>query len=252
MTEPFRIAIPARHGSTRFPGKPLAPIAGRPMLEHVWRRASEAGAAEIVVATDDRRVAETAARFGASVCLTRDDHASGTDRLAEVVATRGWPEDAIVVNLQGDEPLMPPALLAQVAADLAARPDAAIATLAVPLGAAADRADPNVVKVVTDRHGCALYFSRAPIPYARDESGAAPRRHLGIYAYRAAFLRRFTGLEPAPLEVAEQLEQLRALWHGERIHVAAAEAVPAAGVDAPEDVARVEAVLAEAENTDGR
>lgn len=252
MTEPFRIAIPARHGSTRFPGKPLAPIAGRPMLEHVWTRASEAGAAEIVIATDDRRIADAAEGFGATVCLTRDDHASGTDRLAEVVARRGWPDDAIVVNLQGDEPLMPPALLAQVAADLAAHPAAAIATLAVPLGAGEDRDDPNVVKVVTDRDGYALYFSRAPIPYARGESSAVPRRHLGIYAYRAAFLRRFTGLEPAPIERAEQLEQLRALWHGERIHVAEAETVPAPGVDAPGDVERVEAALAATETDHGR
>ena len=251
MTEPFRIAIPARHGSTRFPGKPLAPIAGRPMLAHVWARASEAGAAEIVVATDDARIAEAAEGFGADVCFTRDDHASGTDRLAEVVAARGWPDHAIVVNLQGDEPLMPPVLLAQVAADLAAHPDAAIATLSVPLGAGEDPADPNIVKVVSDRAGYALYFSRAAIPHARGESDAAPRRHLGIYAYRAAFLRRFAGLEPAPLERAEQLEQLRALWHGERIHVAEADAVPAAGVDAPEDIARIEAAFAATEPDNG-
>ena len=239
----FRIAIPARYASTRFPGKPLIRLAGRTMLEHVWRRACEAGATEVVVATDDHRIAKTATAFGADVCLTRADHASGTDRLAEVAAMRGWTDDAIVVNLQGDEPLTPPAVLAQVAGDLAAHDDADLATLAVPLTKADELHEPNIVKVVTDRDGYALYFSRAPIPFPRGEC-LPGRRHLGIYAYRVGFLRHYTELAPAPLERAEQLEQLRALWYGHRIHVAEAAAVPAAGVDAPADVERVEAALA--------
>lgn len=243
MSTSFRVAIPARYASTRFPGKPLAPIAGRTMLEHVWRRACEAGAEEVVVATDDDRIAAAADGFGATVCMTRADHSSGTDRLAEVAQARRWSDDAIVVNLQGDEPLMPPVVLRQVAEDLAAYPDAALATLAVPLAAAGERDEPNIVKVVTDRAGYALYFSRAPIPYPRMPGAADAYRHLGIYAYRAGFLRRFTALEPAPIERAEQLEQLRALWHGHRIHVTEAAAIPAAGVDDPGDVARVEAAL---------
>ncbi len=243
MSTPFRVAIPARYASTRFPGKPLTPIAGRTMLEHVWRRACEAGAEEVVVATDDDRIATAANEFGATVCMTRADHPSGTDRLAEVAQACGWSDDAIVVNLQGDEPLMPPVVLRQVAEDLAAFPDAALATLHAPLADAAERDDPNIVKVVTDHAGYALYFSRAPIPYPRTPDAADAHRHLGIYAYRAGFLRRFTALEPAPIERAEQLEQLRALWHGHRIHVTEAAAIPAAGVDDPGDVARVEAAL---------
>lgn len=247
MTATFRIAIPARYASTRFPGKPLVALRGRPMLEHVWRRAREAGAAQVVVATDDRRIAEAAEGFGAEVCLTRAEHASGTDRLAEVAARQGWDDDDVVVNLQGDEPLTPPAILAQAAADLAAWPRAPVATLATPM--APDAAgDPNVVKVVTDAQGFALYFSRAPIPWWRDGVPADPdppvRRHLGIYAYRAGFLRTYACLEPAPLERAERLEQLRVLWHGHAIHVADAEALPGAGVDDPGEVARVEAALA--------
>lgn len=243
MSTSFRVAIPARYASTRFPGKPLTRIAGRPMLEHVWLRACEAGAEEVVVATDDDRIATAADGFGATVCMTRADHPSGTDRLAEVARARRWPDDAIVVNLQGDEPLMPPVVLRQVAEDLATFADAALATLAVPLGNAGERDEPNIVKVVTDRAGYALYFSRAPIPYPRTPNAAEAHRHLGIYAYRAGFLRRFSGLEPAPIERAEQLEQLRALWHGHRIHVTAAAAIPAAGVDDPGDVARVESAL---------
>jgi 3-deoxy-manno-octulosonate cytidylyltransferase (CMP-KDO synthetase) len=246
MNAPFRIAIPARYASTRFPGKPLAMIAGRTMLEHVWQRACEAGADEVVVATDDDRIASAAEGFGARVCMTRADHASGTDRLAEVASLRAWAEDDIVVNLQGDEPLTPPVVLRQVAEDLAGCADAAMSTLAVPLEDAGALDEPNVVKVVTDRAGYALYFSRAPIPYPRDPAAAAARRHLGIYAYRAGFLGRFAGLEPAPIERAEQLEQLRALWHGHRIHVGDAAVVPAAGVDAPEDLERVETALREA------
>jgi len=248
MTPVFRVAIPARHGSTRFPGKPLVEIAGAPVIEHVWRRACEAGALEVVVATDDERIAATARGFGAEVCMTRPDHASGTDRLAEVAGARGWADDDIVVNLQGDEPLTPPAILAQAAADLAAWPSAPVATLAAPLDAGVAADDPNLVKVVTDRDGFALYFSRAPIPWWRDGRPAVPDpptlRHIGIYAYRAGFLREYTGLAPAPLERAEQLEQLRVLWHGHRIHVALADALPEAGIDSPADVERVAGLLA--------
>lgn len=244
MSPRFRIVIPARHGSTRLPGKPLVSLAGRPMIEHVWRRAVDAGADEVVIATDDERVAAAADAIGGDVCMTRDDHASGTDRLAEVASARGWAEDAIVVNLQGDEPLTPPALLVQVARDLAAHERAAVATLATPLEPRGAADSPNVVKVVTDADGYALYFSRACIPYAREAAArACRRRHLGIYAYRAGFLRRFAALGPAPIERAEELEQLRALWHGHAIHVAEAVAVPGPGVDAADDIPRVEAEL---------
>jgi len=249
----FRVVIPARYASTRLPGKPLADIGGRPMLAHVWQRAVESGAEQIVVATDDARIEAAARGFGAEVCLTRPDHQSGTDRIAEVAARHRWPDDAIVVNLQGDEPTLPPGLLRQVAAALTAHPDAAIATLAVPIAQRAELFDPNVVKVVADHAGYALYFSRAPIPWHRDSfpggegalpAGVAYWRHLGIYAYRAGFLARFVGWPPAPVEQCEALEQLRALWQGERIHVSLAREQPGAGVDTPEDLERVRRVLA--------
>lgn len=255
MSVAFRIAIPARYASTRYPGKPLVALRGRPLLEHVWRRACEAGADAVVVATDDERIATVARAFGADVCLTAADHASGTDRVAEVAAARGWADDDIVVNLQGDEPLTPPALLAQVAADLGERADASVATLATPLDTDGRADDPDLVKVVTDARGYALYFSRAPIPWWRDGRPAAPDpatlRHLGIYAYRAGFLRAFAGLAPAPLERAERLEQLRALWHGYRIHVVEAAAIPGAGIDAPGDVEQVERALERYEHGGG-
>lgn len=250
MSVDFRVVIPARYGSSRFPGKPLVEVAGRPMLQHVWERAGESGATEVVIATDDERIAVAATAFGADVCMTAADHASGTDRIAEVVAERGWSDDAIVVNLQGDEPLMPPAVLAHAAADLAAWPSASVATLAVPDDDPAAAADPNVVKVVVDIDGFALYFSRAPIPFRRDRGDAAQppyRRHLGLYAYRCGFLAKYGRLAPADLERSEQLEQLRVLAHGYRIHVADIEGLPPAGVDSPEDLARVEAVLLEQE-----
>lgn len=248
----FHVIIPARYGSTRLPGKPLLDIGGEPMIAHVYRRAAECGASGVVVATDDPRIAAAAQAAGARVCLTRADHPSGTDRLAEVVEQLGLGDDAIVVNLQGDEPLMPPALLSQVAEDLAAHPDAAISTLCAPLDGSEQVADPNVVKVVRDKAGYALYFSRASIPWQRDAmagGGAAAadvdgfRRHLGIYAYRAGFLRRYSQWQPAPIEQAEALEQLRALWEGERIHVVEAAVPPPAGVDTQEDLERVRALL---------
>lgn len=244
---PFRIAIPARHDSSRLPGKPLIVIAGRPLIEHVWRRARAAGAREVIIATDDERIARTARAFGADVCLTRADHVSGTDRLGEVVEQRGWDDDDIVVNLQGDEPLTPPAILAQVADNLAAHADAAIATLATPFTVAAEIPDPGMVKVVTDARGYALYFSRAAIPFDRDGRHQPSDfwRHVGIYAYRCAFLRHYAMLKPAPIERRESLEQLRALWHGYRIHVAAAVDLPGPGIDTPADIERVASALEE-------
>ncbi len=252
MPDNYKVVIPARYASTRLPGKPLRELLGKPMLQYVFEAASVCKAAEVVVATDDARI-ETAARdFGADVCLTAAEHASGTDRLAEVVARRGWPDDAIVVNVQGDEPLMPPALIDQVARDLADNPDAAIATIATPLVAAGEFFDTNVVKVVTDKAGFALYFSRAPIPWDRDllhddvralPIGIVALRHIGIYAYRVGYLRRYAEMRPCPLEQAEQLEQLRALWYGERIHVAQAGQRPGPGVDTEEDLHIVEQLL---------
>jgi 3-deoxy-manno-octulosonate cytidylyltransferase (CMP-KDO synthetase) len=243
----FNVVIPARFASTRLPGKPLADLAGRPMIEHVWRQAVASGAAAVVVATDDARIEAVARAFGAAVSLTRTDHRSGTDRIAEVAEQLAWADDAIVVNLQGDEPTMPPALLRQVAGELAAHPDAALATLGVPITCRDELFDPNVVKAVTDRDGWALYFSRAPIPWHRDSFPDAVTlppevsflRHLGLYAYRAGFLRQFVGWAPAPLEACESLEQLRALWHGARIRLAVACEAPGPGVDTPEDLERV-------------
>lgn len=246
----FYVIIPARYGSTRLPGKPLLSIGGRPMIAHVYDRAMEAGADGVVVATDDARISDAARAIGARVCMTRHDHASGTDRLAEVVEQLDLPDDSIVVNLQGDEPLMPPQLLAQVAGDLGAHPEAAISTLCARLDDASQINDPNVVKVVRDAAGFALYFSRATIPWPRDAMHADSvstelfRRHLGIYAYRAGFLRRYANWAPAPIEQTESLEQLRALWHGERIHVVESAVSPPPGVDTAEDLERVRERLA--------
>lgn len=248
----FKVVIPARYASSRLPGKPLRMLAGAPMVEHVYRRACESGAEQVVIATDDARIEAAARGFGAAVEMTRPEHSSGTDRLAEVIERLGWPDDAIVVNLQGDEPLMPPALVRQVAVNLAAQPQAAIATLCTPITEAAEFFDPNAVKVVSDATGFALYFSRAPIPWSRDAfavsreqlpAGVAHRRHLGLYAYRASFLRAWRTLAPAPLEGIEMLEQLRALWNGYRIHVADAVAQPGPGVDVEADALRVEQAL---------
>ena len=250
---PFKVVIPARHASTRLPGKPLRPLLGKPMVRHVWEAAIACGAQEVVIATDHDRIATAARDFGAGVCLTSDNCASGTDRLAEVVRALDWPDDTIVVNVQGDEPLMPPGLIDQVAEDLAVNTRAVISTLATPLVAAGEFFDPNVVKVVTDREGYALYFSRAPIPWDRDllvddvralPVGIVPLRHIGLYAYRAGYLRRYAQMNPCPLEQAEQLEQLRALWYGERIHVAEAEQRPGPGVDTEDDLLIAEQLLA--------
>jgi 3-deoxy-manno-octulosonate cytidylyltransferase (CMP-KDO synthetase) len=252
MSTAFTVVIPARYQSTRLPGKPLQMIAGKPMIQHVWEQACKSSAARVVVATDDARIESACQAFGAEVVMTRADHESGTDRLAEVCQVLGLGADAIVVNVQGDEPLIPPVVIDQVAANLAASREAAMATLAEPIPDVQALFNPNVVKVVTDMHGLALTFSRAPLPWARDEfandrdalpSHVPYRRHIGIYAYRAGFLQDFVQWGPCWLESTERLEQLRALWHGVRIHVADAVQAPPAGVDTPEDLERVRRLL---------
>jgi 3-deoxy-manno-octulosonate cytidylyltransferase (CMP-KDO synthetase) len=235
---PFKIVIPARYASTRLPGKPLRNIAGRPMLQHVYERAQSSGANEVIVATDDDRIEAAAAAFGARVCMTSPEHTSGTDRLAEVVQACNWNSSTIVVNLQGDEPMMPPGLIDQVAGDLAERPGTEVATLAHPVDNTADMSNPDLVKVVLDCAGNALYFSRASIPWQRDpgEESAPGLRHIGLYAYRAGFLQHYSQLKPAPLECIEKLEQLRILWHGIKIHVGIAAEMPGQGVDTEADL----------------
>ncbi|CAG0943000.1 3-deoxy-manno-octulosonate cytidylyltransferase (CMP-KDO synthetase) [Gammaproteobacteria bacterium] len=242
----FRVVIPARYASSRFPGKPLARLAGRPMIEHVHRCAVASGAAEVIVATDDGRIADAVRGFGGTVALTRADHVSGTDRIAEVSAARGWPADTIVVNVQGDAPLTPAASVLQVAALLAAHPRASMATLCVPVATPEDYASPHVVKVVMDQAGRALYFSRASIPSAGHGSTGLPGawRHLGIYAYRCGELQRLSAGQPCYLETVEKLEQLRALWMGMEIRIAPAQEGHGPDVDTPSDLAAVEAGLA--------
>jgi 3-deoxy-manno-octulosonate cytidylyltransferase (CMP-KDO synthetase) len=242
--------IPARLASMRLPEKPLQAIGGRPLIEWVWECARASGAASVTIATDDERIRAAAQKFGADVVLTASEHASGTDRIAEVVRTRRFPADAIVVNLQGDEPLMPPSVLAAVAAALGERPRVDIATAAAPILSLGEFLDPNAVKVVLQEDGAALYFSRAPIPWPREQivsgqptSFAGAWRHVGLYAYRAASLARFAEWQPTALEATEKLEQLRALEHGMRIHVLRLAEAPPAGVDTPEDLERVRAAL---------
>jgi 3-deoxy-manno-octulosonate cytidylyltransferase (CMP-KDO synthetase) len=242
----FHVVIPARYASTRLPGKPLLPIAGRPMLQHVHERASQSAAISVIIATDDERISAAARRFGAEVCMTAEHHSSGTERLGEVVEHMGWPGDRVVVNVQGDEPMIDPALINQVAADLAAHPDAVVATLACPLRHDSEMHDPNVVKVVTDRNGYALYFSRAAVPFQRDAEAVVDNvglRHIGLYAYRADFLASYSSLQASPLESIEKLEQLRVLWHGLKIHVSIACSMPGPGVDTREDLLEVERLL---------
>lgn len=246
----FQVVIPARLASTRLPGKPLADIAGKPMVVRVLERAHLAGAQSVWVAADDASVVDAVRAAGGNAMLTRSDHPSGTDRLAEVVQALGWSDDDIVVNVQGDEPLIEPQIVADVAAALAADPQAAVATAAHALHEAPDVFNPNVVKVVCRADGDAAYFSRAPVPYARDHfareeggeslpAGFPAYRHVGLYAYRASFLKAYAGLTVAPTEQFESLEQLRALWHGYRISVMLVDAAPAAGVDTPEDAERM-------------
>lgn len=242
----YRVVIPARFDSSRLPGKALLPLAGKPMLQWVHERARACGATEAIVATDDERIAIAARGFGAEVAMTSRTHVSGTDRIAEVAATRGWADADIVVNVQGDEPLIPPAIIDQVAKLLAANPRADIATLAVKIETAADFADPNNVKVACDATGRALYFSRAPIPWNRDAPTTltnACLRHVGIYAYRVAALRRLASLPPGRLELIEKLEQLRALENGMEIRVALAAERPLADVNTAVDLERAERAL---------
>ncbi len=250
----FRVVIPARHASTRLPGKPLADIAGKPMIVRVCEAVKDCGADETVVATDDVRVREAVLAHGFAAVLTRADHPSGTDRIAEVAAERRWPDDAVVVNVQGDEPLIDSSLVARVAAALAGDATAAIATAAHPISDVAEFMNPHVVKVVAGADGHALYFSRAPIPWPRDAFVAGPTilpaaflpmRHIGIYAYRVGFLHRYGQLAPSPVERWEALEQLRALWHGFAIRVVGCDHPPAPGVDTPEDLERVRTLFAE-------
>ena len=244
----FSVVIPARYGSTRLPGKPLLEIVGKPMVQRVWEQAVKSGAREVIVATDDVRVLAAARAFGAEACMTSPDHPSGTDRLQEVAAEFGWHDDHILVNVQGDEPLIPPAVIDQVAANLAANPAAAIATLAEDITALDELVNPNAVKVVTDVNGMALYFSRATIPWPREPFSRAVKempaqgswsRHIGIYAYRTGFLHRYVTWQPAPMERLEQLEQLRALYNGMRIHVDRAAVPVPAGVDTDDDLEAV-------------
>ncbi len=252
MSTDFKVVIPARYASTRLPGKPLREIAGKPMILHVYQRALESAAGEVWVATDDERIARAVERGGGRVCMTRSDHHSGSDRIAEVAEQMGWDEDAILVNLQGDEPLMPPELIDLVANDMAGHRQADVTTLAAPIDQRDSLFDPHVVKVVTDAEGYALYFSRAPIPWHRDEFLAGAEhlptsvgfhRHIGLYAYRAGYLRRYVGFRPSPLELAESLEQLRVLWHGGRIHVGITGIEPGHGVDTEADLHRAERQL---------
>ncbi|HET8942479.1 MAG TPA: 3-deoxy-manno-octulosonate cytidylyltransferase [Rudaea sp.] len=254
MTTPadFIVAIPARFASSRLPGKPLLPINGEPMVAHVVRRALAAGARQVVVATDDERIVEALRDFRVVVAMTRSDHASGSDRLAECAQQLGWSDDTIVVNLQGDEPQAPVSGIRAVAAALA-RGNMPMATLATPVLSATELFNPNCVKVVVADNGNALYFSRAPVPWPRDAFAQSREhlpdtipflRHIGIYAYRAGFLRRFTQLPATPLERAESLEQLRALEHGFAIAVGLAPEPFPAGIDTPEDLHRVARELA--------
>ena len=244
----FSVIIPARYASTRFPGKPLADVAGKPMVVRVAERARGSGAAEVIIATDDTRIVAAAGRHGFEAVMTSKGHVSGTDRIAEVAARRRYQGKHIVVNVQGDEPLIEPSLIRRIASDLARHRAAAMATACHPIRDARELRNPNVVKVALDRDGYALYFSRAPIPWARDgfargisrlPPGLPVYRHLGIYAYRAAFLRTFARLEPAAIERFEALEQLRALAHGHRVHCAVTRAAPHPGVDTPADLRRI-------------
>lgn len=249
----FVVVIPARYASSRLPGKPLLDIAGKPMVVHVAERARDSGAAAVCIATDDERILAAAQAHGCEAVMTSADHASGTDRLAEVAELRGWDDARIVVNVQGDEPRIAPALIRDVARALAGHPDADMSTACHAIHSSRELFDPNCVKVVLDQAGDAMYFSRAPIPWARDAfardrdsvpAGLPVYRHIGIYAYRCGFLRRYPQLPAPAIEKFEALEQLRALWHGHRISVAITEQAPEAGVDTPADLEAVRRLFA--------
>ena len=247
----FTVVVPARLASTRLPNTPLADIGGLPMVVRVAQRAALSSAAQVVVAADSPLTVQACEAHGVRALLTRADHPSGSDRLAEACDLLGLAAEAVVLNVQGDEPLVDPALIDAVAAMLMARPEAAMSTAAHAIDSVAEFTNPNVVKVVTDAKGIALYFSRAPIPWWRDGSGQGlaalpdprPLRHIGIYGYRAGYLRQFPALAQAPMEVTEALEQLRALWHGHRIAVHVTARAPGPGVDTPEDLERVRALF---------
>jgi 3-deoxy-manno-octulosonate cytidylyltransferase (CMP-KDO synthetase) len=250
VSTPFHVIIPARYGASRLPGKPLLDVAGRPLLQWVWDCARASGALSVIVATDDARIRSAATGFGADVAMTSVEHVSGTDRVAEVVRARGLALEATVINLQGDEPLMPPAVPARLAAALVEHPECGIATAAAPISSLAEFHDPNCVKVLRSLRGEALYFSRACVPWPRNAATAGRPsdfsrafRHIGIYGYRVESLLEFAGWPPTPLETTEKLEQLRALEHGMRIHVVALQEAPPAGVDTPEDLEAVRARL---------
>lgn len=249
----FNVVIPARFGATRLPGKPLLDIAGKPMIQHVYERASESGADNVIIATDDERIARTAEGFGAQVCMTSVKHHSGTDRITEVVNTLKYSDDQIIVNLQGDEPLMPPTVIKQVADSLEQYSQASMSTVCAKIDTAAELFDPHVVKVVRDENDMAIYFSRASIPWDRDAFASTTEvlpensthfRHIGLYAYRVGFLRQYIQWPQCELEKMESLEQLRAIWHGHLIHVAEAVEVPLAGVDTERDLEMVKSYLA--------
>lgn len=248
----FNVIIPARYQSSRLPGKPLADIGGKPMVLHVVEQAKLSGADRVVVATDDGRIAEVVAASGTELCMTAGHHQSGTERLAEVIQTLQLDADEIVVNVQGDEPLIPPSNIRQVAENLAASTSARMATLATPIHRTDEWLDPNVVKVVNDEQGNALYFSRSAMPYDRDgvladEPALKARfwlRHIGIYAYRASFIQKYVDWQPSPLELIESLEQLRVLWYGDKIHVGLAPEAPPVGVDTPEHLQLIRDLVA--------
>jgi len=248
----FIVIIPARYASSRLPGKPLLSIAGKPMIQHVYERAVDSGAAEVIIATDDTRIHDVAIEFGATVALTSAEHPSGSDRLAEVVEQQGFAGNQIIVNLQGDEPLMPPALIRQVADNLHQHTQASVSTLCERIRSAKDLFDTNIVKVVTDKDSMALTFSRAPIPWNRDvfsvSTESLPQdschyRHIGLYAYRAEFISRYVSWPPCVLEQMESLEQLRVLWQGFKIHVAVAMESPGHGVDTESDLKHAEQLM---------
>jgi 3-deoxy-manno-octulosonate cytidylyltransferase (CMP-KDO synthetase) len=249
----FKIVIPARYASSRLPGKPLLDIAGKPMLQHVFERAKESDADKVLIATDDQRIADVADQFGADVCMTSDQHRSGTDRLAEVVSQQGFADNDIIINVQGDEPCLPALLINQVAADLAEYPDADMASLFSKIQQEKQVFDPNVVKVVMDAQGYALYFSRAPIPWMRDHfntdnplpADMPHYRHIGLYGYRAGFLKHYADMTPCSLETEESLEQLRALFHGKKIHMSEALISAGHGVDTEADLNEVRQLFAE-------
>ena len=250
MKASFNVVIPARYASSRFPGKPLQLISGIPMIVHDCQRAANSGAEQVIVATDDLRIITTVEQAGYQAIMTREDHNSGTDRIAEVADKKGWNNETIVVNIQGDEPLIEPTNIETLVNALVSQSTADIATIASPITEVTELFDPNVVKVVTNHKGYALYFSRASIPWDRDRFpdgidmiSKQHQRHIGLYAYRAEFLKRYVHMQTAPIEALEKLEQLRILWNSESIIVASTPPAPATGVDTPEDLIRVEEIL---------